>query len=167
LIKDYGREMADVIVNICGNIISGQVTGNTAKQLSERFGRIMQEKEGVSINRQDTSVSKSMQLDSAIPASTIATLSSGEFVGIVADNPEQKIELKAFHAEIINDHEGIRHDELNYQPIPAVREVDNDTIQRNYTQVKDDVKWLIESEIERIKNDPELAHLIILEPKKK
>lgn len=163
LTKDYGREMADVIVNICGNIISGQVTGTTAKQLSERFGRIMQERESVSINRQDTSVSKSMQLDSAIPASTISTLSSGEFVGIVADNPEQKIELKAFHAEIINEHEAIREEESQYHSIPPVREVDNDTIQQNYSQIKDDIKWLIESEIERIKNDPELAHLIILE----
>ena len=163
LTKDYGREMADVIVNICGNIISGQVTGTTAKQLSERFGRIMQERESVSINRQDTSISKSMQLDSAIPASTIATLSSGEFVGIVADNPEQKIELKVFHSEIINDHEAIKKEETYYQPIPPVRKVDNDSIQQNYLQIKEDVKWIIESEIERIKNDPELAHLIILE----
>ncbi len=104
-----------------------------------------------------------MQLDGAIPASTISTLSSGEFVGIVADNPEQKIDLKAFHSEIINDHEAIREEENHYQEIPPIREVDNDTIQLNYTQVKDDIKWLIESEIERIKNDPELAHLIILE----
>lgn len=163
LTKDYGREMADVIVNICGNIISGQVTGTTAKQLSERFGRIMQERESVSINRQDTSFSKSMQLDSAIPASTISTLSSGEFVGIVADNPEQKISLKAFHSEIINDHEAIRKEEANYQDIPSVREVDAAAIQQNYLQVKEDIGWLIESEIERIKNDPELAHLIILE----
>ncbi|TAM95329.1 MAG: conjugal transfer protein TraG [Chitinophagaceae bacterium] len=163
LTKDYGREMADVIVNICGNIISGQVTGTTAKQLSERFGRIMQERESVSINRQDTSFSKSMQLDSAIPASVISTLSSGEFVGIMADNPEQKILLKAFHAEIINDHEAIKREEAGYKDIPSVREVDAAAIQQNYLQVKEDITWLIESEIERIKNDPELAHLIILE----
>lgn len=163
LTKDYGKEMADVIVNICGNIISGQVTGTTAKHLSERFGRIMQERESVSINRHDTSFSKSMQLDSVIPASTIATLSSGEFVGIIADNPQQKIALKAFHSEIINDHEAIRREEANYKNIPSVREVDAATIQKNYLQVKEDIGWLIESEIERIKNDPELAHLIIIE----
>jgi hypothetical protein len=117
----------------------------------------------VSINRQDTSFSKSMQLDSAIPASVISTLSSGEFVGIVADNPEQKISLKAFHSEIINDHEAIRGEEESYKDIPSVREVDAAAIQQNYLQVKDDIGWLIESEIERIKNDPELAHLIIIE----
>ena len=43
-----------------------------------------------------------MQLDYAIPASKIASLSSGEFVGMVADDPHEKIKLKMFHAEIMN-----------------------------------------------------------------
>ena len=106
--KDYGKDMEDVIVNITGNIISGQVTGETAKQLSERFGKIMQDRSSVSINRTDTSISRSKQLDSAIPASTIATLSSGEFVGMVADDPGCKIELKTFHSEILNDHQALK-----------------------------------------------------------
>ena len=101
--KDYGKEQADVIVNITGNIISGQVMGETSKLLSERFGKIMQDRQSVSVNRTDTSISHSKQLDSAVPASKIAALSSGEFVGLVADNPEEKIKLKMFHAAIIND----------------------------------------------------------------
>src|SRR5471030_1316382 len=84
--KDYGREQAEVIMNIVGNIISGQVTGDTAKQLSERIGKIMQERNSVSINSNDTSISKSTQLDYAVPASKISRLSSGTFVGMVADN---------------------------------------------------------------------------------
>lgn len=84
-------------MNITGNIISGQVSGDTAKQLSEHFGKIMQDRTSLSINRTDTSVSKSKQPDLAIPSSKISTLSSGEFVGIVSDNPDQRIELKAFH----------------------------------------------------------------------
>ncbi|MEI9911580.1 MAG: TraM recognition domain-containing protein [Bacteroidota bacterium] len=66
--KDYGKDQADVIMNITGNIVSGQVTGETAKQLSERFGKIMQDRTSLSINRTDTSISKSKQLDSAVPA---------------------------------------------------------------------------------------------------
>src|SRR6201991_1659501 len=97
--KDYGREQAEVIVNIVGNIVSGQITGDTAKQLSERFGKIMQDRESLSINSQDTSISKSKQLEAAVPPSTISSLSSGEFVGMVADDPDCKIELKAFHSE--------------------------------------------------------------------
>lgn len=84
----YGKEQAEVILNIVGNVISGQVAGETAKQLSDRFGKIMQDRESVSINRNDTSISRSKQLELAIPQSKISSLSSGEFVGMVADNPD-------------------------------------------------------------------------------
>ncbi len=116
--KDYGREQADVIMNIAGNIISGQVSGDTAKQLSERFGKIMQDRSSLSINRSDTSVSKSKQLELAIPASKISTLSSGEFVGIVADDPLEKIDLKAFHSQIQNDHKALKNESDQYRPLP-------------------------------------------------
>lgn len=143
--KDYGREQAEVILNIVGNIIFGQVTGDTAKQLSERFGKINQQKESVSINSQDTSISKSTQLDFAIPASKISGLSSGEFVGMVADNPDNKIELKTFHNLIQNDHEAISREEAGYQSIPSVRTVDQAEILMSYHQVKSDIKLLVDS----------------------
>lgn len=160
--KDYGKEQADVILNIVGNIISGQVTGDTAKTLSERFGKILQEKESVSINRTDTSVSKSTQLDYAVPASKIAGLSSGEFVGMVADNPDQKIALKTFHCEILNDHEALKREEESYKEIPIICEVTPVEIQENYYRIKQEVQDLIANEMDRIHNDPNLAHLIIM-----
>ncbi|SEN08512.1 Type IV secretory system Conjugative DNA transfer [Mucilaginibacter gossypiicola] len=145
--KDYGREQAEVIMNIVGNIISGQVTGDTAKQLSERFGKIMQERQSVSINSQDTSISKSTQLDFAIPASKISTLSSGEFVGLVADNPDEKIDLKVFHNSIINDHDALKIEADNYKPIPAIRKIDNETLTANYFSIKADIEEIIRKEI--------------------
>lgn len=75
-------------MNITGNVISGQVTGATAKQLSERFGKIMQDRASFSINRINTSISRSKQLESAVPASKIAALSQGKLVGMVADDPD-------------------------------------------------------------------------------
>lgn len=159
--KDYGREQADVIMNITGNIISGQVTGDTAKQLSERFGKIMQDRESLSINSADTSISRSKQLESAVPASRISSLSSGEFVGVVADNPDCKIELKAFHSEIINDHQALKTEQDNYQDIPVIRKIDNTMVQRNYLQVKQDIQDIVNSEMERLMNDPALVHLIL------
>ena len=159
--KDYGREQADVIVNITGNIISGQVVGDTARSLSERFGKIMQDRISYSINSGDTSISKSTQLDSAIPASKISGLSSGQFVGMVADNPTEKIELKVFHSEIINDHDAISAEEKSYQPIPEVRKVDAVMVQRNYMQIKQDIQDIIHSEMERMLNDPSQQHLVI------
>jgi len=159
--KDYGREQADVILNITGNIISGQVTGDTAKQLSERFGKIMQDRESLSINSSDTSISRSKQLESAVPASKISTLSAGEFVGIMADDPDCRIELKAFHCDIINDHQALKKEQDSYQDITAVRKIDNSMIQRNYMQVKQDISELVNSEMERLLNDPALVHLVI------
>ena len=149
--KDYGREQAEVIMNIVGNVISGQVTGDTAKQLSERFGKIMQDRESISINRSDTSVSKSKQLESAIPPSKIAALSSGEFVGMVADDPGCKIELKIFHAVIQNNIDKLKREENYYKDIPTIRGIKEQEIQYNYMQVKLDVSLIIEQEMEKLK----------------
>jgi len=145
--KDYGREQAEVIMNIVGNILSGQVTGDTAKQLSERFGKIMQERQSITINSQDTSVSKSTQLDFAVPASKIATLSSGEFVGLVADDPDNKINLKVFHNEIVNYHQAIKTEESAYRELPVVRKIDSEIIMGNYLKIKMDIEFIIKKEL--------------------
>ncbi|MES1220057.1 MAG: type IV secretory system conjugative DNA transfer family protein, partial [Bacteroidota bacterium] len=159
--KDYGKDQADVIMNITGNIISGQVTGETAKQLSERFGKIMQDRTSLSINRTDTSVSKSKQLDTAIPASKIAALSSGEFVGMVADDPGQKIDLKAFHGAILNDHEALKKEQEQYRQVPVVRAVTPAIVQLNYGQIKQEIEDLVNAEMERIMNDPRMAGTVL------
>ncbi|MFA6084644.1 conjugal transfer protein MobC [Mucilaginibacter sp.] len=145
--KEYGKELADVIPNIVGNIISGQVSGETAKALSDGFGKIMQNRQSTSVNSSDTSVSYSGQLDAAIPLSTITSLSSGEFVGMVADNPDQKIALKAFHAEIINNHEAIRKEEAGYRPLPVIRTVTPELIRNNYLRIKMEIEELIIEEL--------------------
>ncbi|HLP38945.1 conjugal transfer protein MobC [Lacibacter sp.] len=150
--KDYGREQADVIVNITGNIISGQVMGETSKLLSERFGKIMQDRQSVSINRTDTSISHSKQLEAAIPASKIAALSSGEFVGLVADNPDEKIKLKMFHAEIINDAGKLNAEATAYKNIPVIYNVTQQQVMDNFYQVKMEVKKMIGEEVEKLKN---------------
>jgi hypothetical protein len=159
--KDYGREQAEVISNIVGNIISGQVVGDTAKALSERFGKIMQERESLSINSQDTSISRSRQLEAAIPPSRIASLSSGEFVGAVADDPTEKIELKTFHCEIVNDHDMLKAEEKAYVPIPKIRNITAAEIEDNYLRIKEEVAMIIDTEMERIYDTPELAHLLV------
>lgn len=159
--NEYSREQAEVILNIMGNIISGQVSGDTAKFLSEKFGRIMQDRETISINSNDTSISKSKQLEQAIPASTIASLSSGEFVGMVADNPDEVINLKTFHCKIMNDHEALKNENEMYENIPEIRKVDNAIIQRNYQQIKQEVQDIIESELEKIMNDPARENMVV------
>jgi hypothetical protein len=159
--KDYGRELAEVIMGIVGNVVAGQVTGDSAKQLSERIGKIMQDRKSLSINTSDTSVSKSKQLDSAVPPATISSLSSGEFVGLVADNPDCKLVLKAFHSEIINDHVGLKKEQQGYLPIHQIRSISPSIVNRNYLQIKQEVKDIVNSEMERLMQDPAMKHLII------
>jgi hypothetical protein len=150
--KDYGADQADVISGIVGNIISGQVTGSTAKKLSETFGKIMQDRTSLSINSSDTSISKSTQLEYAIPASKISSLSSGEFVGIVADNPDCKIKLKVFHSEIQNDHKAIAIEEQNYKAIPVIKKVTETDIQENYLRIKADIENIFEIGLKKIED---------------
>lgn len=148
--KDYGAEQADVITGIVGNIISGQVTGDTAKKMSEGFGKIVQDKESRSISSNDVSISKSTQMDYAIPASKIAALSSGEFVGIVADNPEEKIGLKMFHCEIQNNHDAIAEEERCYKDIPEVKKVSHVDVMETYGSIKAEIDQLVKLELKKI-----------------
>lgn len=157
----YGKEHAEVILNIVGNVISGQVAGETAKQLSERFGKIMQDQESISINRNDTSISRSKRLELAIPQSKISSLSSGEFVGMVADNPEQKIELKTFCSDIVNDQKALAAEQASYKAIPKVSDVTQKIVLDNYLQIKMDITDIIQTEMERMLDTPELSGMII------
>lgn len=148
--KDYGAEQADVITGIVGNVISGQVTNSTAKTLSENFGKISQQKDSMSINSSDTSITKATQMDYAIPASKIATLSSGEFVGVIADNPEQKIKLKMFHCEIQNDHKAIAKEEAGYKDIPIIKIVSAEDVTANYNRIKEEIADLLIEELKKL-----------------
>ena len=174
LTRDYGEKESKVIQNTVGNIFSGQVVGETAKTLSERFGKVLQQRQSVSINRQDVSTSINTQLDSLIPVSKIANLSQGTFVGAVADNFGEKIEQKIFHAEIVVDHAAVSAEEKAYRKIPFINEFkDKDgndimmqQIQRNYDQIKSDAQAIINEEMDRIKNDPELCKRLGLDNEK-
>ena len=102
--RDYGDKESAVICNTVGNVFAGQVVAETAKTLSERFGKVLQKRQNMTINRNETSVSINTQMDSLIPASKISNLTQGMFVGAVADNFDERIEQKIFHAEIVVDH---------------------------------------------------------------
>ena len=168
LTRDYGDKESKVIQNTVGNVFSGQVVGETAKTLSERFGKVLQRRQSMTINRNDKSTSISTQMDSLIPASKISNLTQGMFVGAVSDNFDERIDQKIFHAEIVVDSAKVSAEMKAYQPIPVIVEFkdedgsDNlkETIETNYKGIKQDVQFLVKSEIARIKNDPELSHII-------
>ena len=168
LTRDYGDKESKVIQNTVGNVFSGQVVGETAKTLSERFGKVLQQRQSMTINRNDKSTSISTQMDSLIPASKISNLTQGMFVGAVSDNFDERIEQKIFHAEIVIDNAKVSDETKRYKPIPIITDFTDaesndrmrEKILENYNRIKAEVKQIVKDELERIKNNPELAHLV-------
>ena len=168
LTRDYGDKESKVIQNTVGNVFSGQVVGETAKTLSERFGKVLQQRQSMTINRNDKSTSISTQMDSLIPASKISNLTQGMFVGAVSDNFDERIEQKIFHAEIVVDSAKVSAEIKTYQPIPIIADFINEdgsdnlreTIEASYRKVRQEIQSIVDSEIERIKNEPNKCILI-------
>jgi hypothetical protein len=168
LVRDYGDKEAKVVMNTVGNIFSGQVVGETAKTLSERFGKVLQKRQSITINRQDKSTSINTQMDSLIPPSKISGLTQGMFVGSVSDNFDERIEQKIFHAEIVVDNEKVAAETKAYKPIPVITDFTDengkdcmrDMIHSNYNRIKDEVKQIVKDELTRIANDENLSHLL-------
>ena len=168
LVRDYGDKEAKVVMNTVGNIFSGQVVGETAKTLSERFGKVLQKRQSITINRQDKSTSINTQMDSLIPPSKISGLTQGMFVGSVSDNFTERIEQKIFHCEIVVDSAKVDAETKAYKPIPIITDFTDadgkdcmkEKIQENYNRIKADVKQIVKDELERIANDDSLKHLL-------
>ena len=168
LVRDYGEKEARVIQNTVGNVFAGQVLGETAKNLSERFGKVLQQRKSVNMTREDTSTSISTQLDSLIPASKISNLSQGMFVGSVCDSFQEKMEQKIFHCEIVVDNARVAAETKAYKPIPVITDFTGrdgkdhmrEEIERNYYRIKEEVGGIIQKELRRIGNDPDLKHLL-------
>ena len=168
LTRDYGDKEAKVVMNTVGNIFSGQVVGETAKTLSDRFGKVLQKRQSMTINRNDKSTSISTQMDSLIPPSKISNLTQGMFVGAIADNFDERIEQKIFHCEIVVDNAKVAAETKAYQSIPVITDFTDengvnrmkDMIKENYDRIKEETKQIVAEELQRIKDDPALAHLL-------
>ena len=152
--KEYGREQADVLLNLTGNVIAGQVSGDSARQLSERFGRILQERQNFHHGERSESSGVSYHLDPALPPSRMATLSSGELVGVLSDNPSQPLRHKLFHGQIVKEPEppDIGLPVLQKPPTP-------DDIAVCYTRIKEEVRDFVAVSMDRIHHEPGLKHL--------
>jgi hypothetical protein len=80
----------------------------------------------------------------------------------------ERIDQKIFHAEIVVDSDKVSVEMKAYQPIPVIANFTNEdgsdnleeTIEANYRKVKKDILSLVNAEVERIKADPALAHLV-------
>jgi hypothetical protein len=157
----YGRDWADTLCNLPGNLICGQAGGHSAHFASEKFGRTLQERSTISNNARDTSTSETQQLEPVVPVSKIATLSSGEFVGVTADTPEQPLPLKAFHARITPDPVVSEYEKAGGDRIPEVRKVSPEEVQANFKRIKNEVENMVDSRLMEMNKTSDLKRYIV------
>ena len=89
-------------------------------------------------------------------------------MGAVADNFDEKIEQKIFHAQIVVDNERVKRETAAYVPIPEIssfmgadgQDHMKEIIQANYERIRADVERIVKTEMKRIEDDPELCKLI-------
>ncbi len=103
LILDYGRDLADVIYANCANVICGAAKGETARRLSELFGKIHQERISKNTSSSDVSTNWSTQMMELLPKSKIASMSTGNFAGLLADTFEHQIPEKKCYGQLLPD----------------------------------------------------------------
>lgn len=143
----YSRDEADLFLNITGNVFCGQVGGETARWMSERFPTIQQEKPSISSNSTDLSVSTTLQREPTVNQATIASLSSGEFVGVLSDDLGSELELKVFHGKILRESASVSEPVYD---LPVVRDVDAAKVKAVFERVKEDIRVMMAAEFERV-----------------
>jgi hypothetical protein len=152
--RDYGKEVADVIINICGNIFCGQVVRETAKAIQDMLGKILQERESLNLNRGETTRVLNTQMEFIIPESKIANFSQGQFAVKVADNFDQQLKLKISNG-MININPSIRaHANKHQLPIITKFPVDEEgnslkdkILQENYRRIREEIDYLVAEEL--------------------
>ena len=83
---DYGKVGKDKIITTVGNVISGSARSkDTLDWLSgDIFGKVVQLKKGITIDRDRTSINLNENMDSLVPASKISDMASGWICGQTA-----------------------------------------------------------------------------------
>nr|WP_321411521.1 type IV secretory system conjugative DNA transfer family protein [uncultured Carboxylicivirga sp.] len=146
LIRDYGKEAANAILTNIGNVFSGQATGETARYIQNRMGKVLQQRQSLSIDRSRQSSTISTQMDFLVPEGRISTLPQGHMVGQVADSFRYPIEHKNFNAFIKNENPGDDKLELS---MPVYYRFDNQkkVLENNRLKIQNEIKAIRSSVI--------------------
>lgn len=146
LTRDLGRDIAEAIINTVGNTFSGMVNFDTAKKLSEKFGKIKIKKESLTVSNENNSMSLSTQMEDIVPPSEISSLEQGVFVGQVADDRGYEISQKIFYSKIKIDHKKrATYDEVEIPPFVTFEKSIEDTINENFQKIKTEIKQVAEA----------------------
>lgn len=149
--EQYGKATAKTICSIIGNTLSGQAKDpNTLDWLQKLFGKIKQRKEGISIQRDKTTISMNEQMDFAIPASKISSLQAGSLVGQIALDfgQEDSFPTTMYNCKTDLDTKKIEKETEHYVDLPkfynfGTAEKREALLQKNFKKIYDEVESVI------------------------
>lgn len=170
---DYGKVGMQKIITTVGNVVAGSARSKeTLEWLSnDIFGKVVQIKKGVTIDRDKTSINLNENLDNLVPASKISDMSTGWICGQVARDfvktktgrggsmniqEAEEFQTSKFFCKTNFDMDAIKKEEEEYVPLPkfytfASKEARERILYANFIQVDRDIKELI-SEVFNIEN---------------
>ena len=163
---DYGKVGMQKIITTVGNVVSGSARSKeTLEWLSnDIFGKVVQLKKGVTIDRDKTSINLNENMDSLVPASKISDMPTGWVCGQTARdfvqtkvgsggqmNIQESEEFKTskFYCKTNFDMKEIKKEEAEYVPLPKFytfksRDERERILYKNFVQVELDVNKMIE-----------------------
>ena len=169
---DYGKVGMQKIITTVGNVVSGSARSKETLEWlsSDIFGKVVQLKKGVTIDRDKTSINLNENMDSLVPASKISDMPTGWVCGQTARdfvqtkvgpngsmNIQESEEFKTskFFCKTDFDMTEIKKEEQNYIPLPKFykfksRDERERILYTNFVQVGEDVKAMIK-EIQQYK----------------
>ena len=150
--QQYGKETADTITSIVGNVLSGSIRDKDGLEWMERlFGKVKQMGESLSIDRSKTSISLNEKLEPLIPAGKIASLRAGEMVGLLAPDAVDKytgqFETTAVNCRIDLDLQAIRKEEKAYPELPVFYDFGDhkdEILLQNFYRISEEVSQVVE-----------------------
>ena len=162
---DYGKGGMQKIITTVGNVVSGSARAKeTLEWLSnDIFGKVVQLKKGVTIDRDKTSINLNENMDNLVPASKISDMATGWICGQVARdftktktgmrdqmNIQEAEEFKTskFFCKTDFDMASIQKEESEYIPLPKFytfksKDARERILYANFIQVNKDVKNMI------------------------
>ena len=169
---DYGKVGMQKIITTVGNVVSGSARSKETLEWlsSDIFGKVVQLKKGVTIDRDKTSINLNENMDSLVPASKISDMPTGWICGQTARdfvqtktgsggsmNIQESEEFKTskFYCKTDFDMKEIKKEEAGYIPLPKFytfksRDERERILYKTFVQVGEDVKEMIQ-EIQKYK----------------
>jgi hypothetical protein len=150
--QQYGRETADTICAVAANVLTGSVRNKeTLDWLEKLFGKVRQQKQGVSVDRNRVSRSINEEMGPLIPASKIAALRAGELVGQVASDHatyDGKHASGTYNCKINLSFQEVAKEEAKYVDMPIFYKFgkDNERVRKlesNFIKINRDIESIL------------------------